>query len=665
VNKVINCKNLKQSEKIFIKKVKNINLLGDIYISKEELEKITILIKNSLSYINSNYSLYKIKTPITISLFLVWKGVYEYQEGNYWDAIYEALDCKDSKLNEIFGEIFYYALQKYNLPQFKVGRIKYVTQILVHGYIPDQYTAEFCNDFLYPEFCEFFMVSSDKNYVKTRMKSIISDYKEHSILKEQELKLINKINNLKREILRQDNILNNWNKLQELKVIKKELIDNKVLSHLFKEPLDFLKQKEGQINRITESIYKKELFLRELQQKNQEINRIKKLYKKKKQILEDKKKSLETVKNTLKRLSWDLLDTTWEDKYAEPIKGINLDKLKVIINDYHIDRVKKWQFNKYLKNIIKKVLIFFKIKKIENALKEALQGLSLKDSYRKMLNWDLYNKVSRLKTLITEYAKLQKEIEQNKEFIKNLTDTAATIEEDISLEKVNLEDKMENAQNNIIKLKKQQEMLKKEIRDYKMDLTILSDGIGYEKGSEILKQQYELNEKVNSIKTEIDIDQQTIEEVLNNEITLDKEKVKQTKNKTELENYKKQLNALEEQLTLYPERLYRLIESIRVLILQGGDIALNFIYNCLVFLKYLNNGENRLSVNLNDNVKKGIEKWWEEHLKEETPYEEVEVAGHTFYIRNIRIRYSVQDRQLYVFVPAMDREIPEKFAKSI
>ena len=53
------------------------------------------------------------------------------------------------------------------------------------------------------------------------MKSIISDYKEHSILKEQELKLINKINNLKREILRQDNILNNWNKLQELKVIKR------------------------------------------------------------------------------------------------------------------------------------------------------------------------------------------------------------------------------------------------------------------------------------------------------------------------------------------------------------------------------------------------------------------------------------------------------------
>jgi hypothetical protein len=79
MNDIINCKTIRECENIFLTRIDSIKLLGDIYLNEDELTVMTRLIKDSLKNIIYNYSLYKQKTPLTISLFLVWKGVYEYQ----------------------------------------------------------------------------------------------------------------------------------------------------------------------------------------------------------------------------------------------------------------------------------------------------------------------------------------------------------------------------------------------------------------------------------------------------------------------------------------------------------------------------------------------------------------------------------------------------------
>ena len=122
---------------------RNIYLLGDILVSQETIDEIAELLHCVLS-MNREHTI-RDKYPLTTSVFLVWCSIYDYKEGSFWKPIFTKLNIEFSnKLTEFLGEVFLQTMRKYGLQQLlKVeGAKKYMTPILMHGYISEYYSPK-------------------------------------------------------------------------------------------------------------------------------------------------------------------------------------------------------------------------------------------------------------------------------------------------------------------------------------------------------------------------------------------------------------------------------------------------------------------------------------------------------------------------------------------
>ena len=122
---------------------RSIYLLGDILVSQEEIDEIAELLHYVLSI--DHQSTIRDKYPLTTSVFLVWCSVYDYKEGSFWEPIFSKLHIRfNYKLAEFLGEVFLQMLERFGLQKLsKVeGAKKYMTPILMHGYISEYYSAK-------------------------------------------------------------------------------------------------------------------------------------------------------------------------------------------------------------------------------------------------------------------------------------------------------------------------------------------------------------------------------------------------------------------------------------------------------------------------------------------------------------------------------------------
>ena len=120
-----------------------IKLLRDIKVTKEELDDIADCISNIFK-IRETKSLEK-KFPLTTSLFLVWSAVYDYKDGDYWSTIFDNLKISNKpKYQAILGKIFLDTISESKLLSIEndSGK-KYLSPILMHGYICNHYTDSF------------------------------------------------------------------------------------------------------------------------------------------------------------------------------------------------------------------------------------------------------------------------------------------------------------------------------------------------------------------------------------------------------------------------------------------------------------------------------------------------------------------------------------------
>ena len=132
------------------KKIAYLELLGELNLLDEQVRNIGKLIAGLVSHWGQSETIriLESKYPACLAVYLVAKGVYGYQGGDYWSSIAEEIGLSAQRH---LGQFFEQFLQKRNLASFPgVGGYRYVTIILLHGGIPNYSLKDFFQNFLDP-----------------------------------------------------------------------------------------------------------------------------------------------------------------------------------------------------------------------------------------------------------------------------------------------------------------------------------------------------------------------------------------------------------------------------------------------------------------------------------------------------------------------------------
>lgn len=136
---------LEELEKQFKTQVseQEIHLFGDLAVSKELLDELASLIH--YVFVAKHDQAIKTKYALSTSIFLVWCSICDYKEGTFWEPVFSRLKIRyNPKVAEFLGETFLATLKKFDLQQISnTGKTKkYMTPILMHGYIGDHYAGK-------------------------------------------------------------------------------------------------------------------------------------------------------------------------------------------------------------------------------------------------------------------------------------------------------------------------------------------------------------------------------------------------------------------------------------------------------------------------------------------------------------------------------------------
>jgi hypothetical protein len=148
-----NCSNLEDCEAILSPKIKEISLLGQIELTRDDLRELGRMISSIMSFNPSRgTNLLREQTPVSLCCFLVWAGIMHYEAGNYWKAVHNLAGLpQGGNWERKWGMIFISSLLDWELPIFRgVHGHLYVTPILAHGGIPDYSLEDFFERLLYP-----------------------------------------------------------------------------------------------------------------------------------------------------------------------------------------------------------------------------------------------------------------------------------------------------------------------------------------------------------------------------------------------------------------------------------------------------------------------------------------------------------------------------------
>ena len=137
-------------EKNLCEKIAYVELLGELNLSEQQARNLGKMIADLVRCYGQSDALHVLenKYPCCLAVYLATKGVYGYEGGDYWSSIKEEFGLSSQQR---LGPFFEQFLQERNLPSFPdVGGYRYVTNILLHGGIPNTSLRDFFEYFLFP-----------------------------------------------------------------------------------------------------------------------------------------------------------------------------------------------------------------------------------------------------------------------------------------------------------------------------------------------------------------------------------------------------------------------------------------------------------------------------------------------------------------------------------
>ena len=92
------CVSLVDCERILVEKFQKVKFIGEIELSSEDIRKLTNFITTELDRDpRRGLTLLRQRAPATIAAFLVWQGIMEYEEGDYWTLALRAIGLEEPR----------------------------------------------------------------------------------------------------------------------------------------------------------------------------------------------------------------------------------------------------------------------------------------------------------------------------------------------------------------------------------------------------------------------------------------------------------------------------------------------------------------------------------------------------------------------------------------
>lgn len=251
------CTEISDCEKKLFPHVRNVNLLSEIVLSPIEVNKLGALIKKEI-YLDVKQGLEHIenKYPTCLACFLVWKGILNYRDGDYWSAIRKSLGISDPNIQNRLGDIFIEYLKTNSLMSFEIRiSLKNITPILAHGIIPNSCLNEYFENILYPLYEELTYPEND-NEIKFWLQNCRRNNTE-----------INNNEEISDKMARYKSLTDIWDEYEKIKELERQGGDLNELRSLLEEHSNYYDKKQKKDN-LEKEIVNFEDFLEHYKEKS-------------------------------------------------------------------------------------------------------------------------------------------------------------------------------------------------------------------------------------------------------------------------------------------------------------------------------------------------------------------------------------------------------------
>lgn len=175
------------------KQIQSVRLIGQIPLSEEDIKFIdNYIITNLSGKFSDNIDKILKDTPSIVACYLVCKGIQNYNEGTYWNAVKEELGPIDIGQQRILGDFFLKFIQSNNLFNVYIPRArKYITPILLQGGIPKKMISSFFDQIVYPLYRNELVNPTDESEITYWLESRRKEFQKNPETSEIETQLNN------------------------------------------------------------------------------------------------------------------------------------------------------------------------------------------------------------------------------------------------------------------------------------------------------------------------------------------------------------------------------------------------------------------------------------------------------------------------------------------
>jgi len=251
------CEDILECESKLPPIIQKISLLGEIPLSSEEVDKLGTFIKEqNLDDIQKGTKFLKTETPTCLSCFLVWKGILDYRDGDYWSAIKDSVGLSDPNWQGRWGKIFIDFLKFNRLPSFDIkdAHRRYVTPILIHGMIPNSCLDEYFEKILDLMVNRELTDPTDHTEISFLLETYREDNEKRKLTEEEIKKLQTENKQISSKLLGYRSLIKIWGNLDEIKTLEREVGDRGELAPLPEDPLECKNKKNSEMEDIQKRI---------------------------------------------------------------------------------------------------------------------------------------------------------------------------------------------------------------------------------------------------------------------------------------------------------------------------------------------------------------------------------------------------------------------------
>jgi ribosomal protein S9 len=367
------CDNILECENKLSSITQKVSLLGEFPLSSEEVDKLGAFIKEQTSEnIQRGTEFLKTKTPICLACFLVWKGILDYKDGDYWSVIKDPIGLPDLNWQVKWGGIFIDFLESNGLPSFDIkDALRYVTPILIHGMIPNSCLDEYFEKILVPMVkCEL-ADSTDRKEISFLLGNRREDNKERKAIEKEVKKSQIQKSQISNKLSRDRSLIKIWDDLDKIKALEQEEGNPDELTFLPEDPLECKSKKNLAIQNLQKDI--EELQKKERQREQQRkkfleidkevlansdaiiqcINILPGLEQELRVVTELKAREY-LLKEQMEKRAESIFSERWDERYAPLICELPFDELQVKIEAFDSRKISESDIKQgYFKNILR------------------------------------------------------------------------------------------------------------------------------------------------------------------------------------------------------------------------------------------------------------------------------------------------------------------------